>query len=176
MSCCVWFSKGTHTAGKHTETLSGPRGSGTGNSAGKWRDFTFTFCSSYKMLINHLVKDHLKSEIHKNGSPSSRFMKSETKVKTFHCNGVLIGSFPRPPFTPKSRNGSPLRGCAQGGRKLDHSHGEGSVVTTRLLFVQLAGEGVIFNFGAWKLVWVPWERERAEARLKTPLTLWPSSL
>lgn len=32
------------------------------------------------------------------------------------------------------------------------------MVTTRLLFVQLAGEGAIFNFGAWKLVWVPWER------------------
>lgn len=81
---------------------------------GKWRDFTFTFCSSYKMLINHLVKDHLKSEIHKNDSPSSRFMKFEAKVKTVHCNGVLIGSFPRPPFTPKSRKGFPPRGCAQG--------------------------------------------------------------
>lgn len=98
------------------------------------------------MLINHLVKDHVKSEIHKNDSPSSRFMKFEARVKTIHCNGVLLGSFPKPPFTPKSGKGFLLRGCAQGG-ELDHSHGEGSVVTSSCCLSSWLDRGLFLTLG-----------------------------
>lgn len=148
----VWSSKGTHTTGKHTQTLNGPLGRGTGSPAGKWRDFTLTFCSSYKILINHLGEDLLKPEIHKNDSPSSRFMKFGTKVKTIHCNGVLSGSSPflRPPFTPKSGNGFPLAGCAQG-EELDHSH-RGFCADQQLLLVQLE-KGLFLTLGLGNDFW-----------------------